>query len=107
MSQLKKKLFEKIEEWRPRTTKLVKEFGDVKIGEVTIGQAIGGMRSVKCLTTDISYLDPFEGIRFRGFTIPETLEKLPKVPVNASNRILFEPCIADLFFLKQHDRIQE
>ncbi|MBU0561394.1 MAG: citrate (Si)-synthase [Bacteroidetes bacterium] len=80
MSQLKKKLFEKIEEWRPRTTKLVKEFGDVKIGEVTIGQAIGGMRSVKCLTTDISYLDPFEGIRFRGFTIPETLEKLPKVP---------------------------
>jgi citrate synthase len=38
------------------------------------------MRGVKSLTTDISYLDPNEGIRFRGFTIPETLEKLPKVP---------------------------
>ncbi|MCO6472731.1 MAG: citrate (Si)-synthase [Melioribacteraceae bacterium] len=80
MSNLKSKLQEKIEGWRPRTTKLLKEYGDVKIGEVTIGQAIGGMRGVKCLTTDISYLDPMEGIRFRGFTIPEALEKLPKVP---------------------------
>ncbi|UCE06908.1 MAG: citrate (Si)-synthase, partial [bacterium] len=53
---------------------------DVKVGEVTIAQAIGGMRGVKCLTTDISYLDPYEGIRFRGYTIPETLEALPKVP---------------------------
>ncbi len=80
MSKLKQKLFEKIEDWRPRTTKLLKEHGDVKIGEVTISQAIGGMRGVKSLVTDISYLDPMEGIRFRGFTIPETLEKLPKVP---------------------------
>jgi citrate synthase len=80
MSELKKKLFEKIEGWRPRTTKLLKEHGDVKLGDVTIAQAIGGMRGVKCLVTDISYLDPFEGIRFRGFTIPEVLEKLPKPP---------------------------
>ena len=79
MSRLKEKLSEKIEAWRPRTTKLLKEFGDVKLGEVTISQAIGGARGVKCLTTDISYLDPFEGIRFRGFTIPEVMEKLPKV----------------------------
>ena len=80
MSQLKERLQEKIEQWRPRTAKLVKEYGNVKLGEVTIAQAIGGMRGVKCLVTDISYLDPFEGIRFRGHTIPETLEKLPKVP---------------------------
>ncbi len=78
--KLKEKLREKIEAWRPRTTKLVKEYGNVKVGEVTIAQAIGGMRGVKCLTTDISYLDPMEGIRFRGYTIPETLEKLPKAP---------------------------
>jgi citrate synthase len=80
MSKFKAKLREKIEGWRPRTTKLVKEYGDTKVGEVTIAQAIGGMRGVKCLATDISYLDPFEGIRFRGFTIPECLEKLPKPP---------------------------
>ncbi len=80
MSKVKAKLLEKIEAWRPRTTRLLKEFGDVKVGEVNIQQVIGGVRGVKCLTTDISYLDPMEGIRFRGFTIPETLEKLIKVP---------------------------
>ena len=80
MAKLKEKLKEKIEAWRPRTTRLLKEFGNVKIDEVTIEQCIGGMRDIKCLVTDISYLDPLEGIRFRNFTIPELLEKLPKVP---------------------------
>ncbi|MGD9994300.1 MAG: citrate (Si)-synthase [Salinivirgaceae bacterium] len=78
MSQLKERLAQKIEEHRPRTTKLLKDHADVKLGEVTIGQALGGGRGVKMLVTDISYLDPMEGIRFRGFTIPEVLEKLPK-----------------------------
>jgi citrate synthase len=76
--KLKSKLKEKIDAWRPRTTKLLKEHGDKKISDVTIAQAIGGVRGVKCLVTDISYLDPHEGIRFRGHTIPETLEALPK-----------------------------
>ncbi len=80
MSRLKEKLAKKIDEWRPRTAKLLKEHGDKKVGEVTIAQVIGGARGVKSLTTDISYLDPFEGIRFRGYTIPEVLEALPKVP---------------------------
>jgi len=78
MSNLKKKLTNKIEAWRPRTQKLLRDHGDLVIGNVTIAQALGGMRGVKCLVTDISYLDPFEGIRFRGYTIPEVLEKLPK-----------------------------
>jgi citrate synthase len=77
---LQKKLAEKIEAWRPRTTRLLKEHGGTKVGEVTIAQAIGGARGVRCLVTDISYLDPEEGIRFRGKTIPETLEALPKAP---------------------------
>lgn len=80
MSLLKQKLSEKIQIERPRTEKLNKEFGNVKVDEVTIGQVIGGMRDIKSLVTDISYLDPFEGIRFRGLTIPEVFEKLPKVP---------------------------
>lgn len=80
MSSLKGTLRQKIEEHRPRTTRLLKEHSDVKLGEVTIGQAIGGARGVKCLVTDTSYLDPMEGIRFRGKTIPETFEALPKVP---------------------------
>ncbi len=77
---LKETLKQKIEEFRPRTTKLVKEFGKVKIDEVTIDQCIGGARDIRCLVTDISYLDPQEGIRFRGMTIPETFAALPKAP---------------------------
>jgi citrate synthase len=80
MSKLKAKLQEKIEAWRPRTKALLKQAGDVKLGEVTIAQAIGGARGVKCLVTDISYLDPQHGIRFRGHTIPEVLAALPKAP---------------------------
>jgi len=80
MSRLKKQVQDKIEAWRPRTARLVKEFGNVKVGEVNIEQVIGGARSIKSLVTDISYLDPNEGIRFRGLTIPEVLAKLPKVP---------------------------
>jgi len=80
MSLLKQKLQEKILVERPRTEKLNKEYGNVKVDEVTIGQIIGGMRDIKSLVTDISYLDPQEGIRFRGLTIPEVLEKLPNYP---------------------------
>ncbi len=80
MSNLKETLARKIEEHRPRTRRLQKEYGETKLCDVTIAQAIGGARGVRCLVTDISYLDPMEGIRFRGKTIPETFEALPKWP---------------------------
>jgi citrate synthase len=78
MTTLKERLFKKIEQHRPRTEKLLKEHGDVVVDQVTIKQIIGGMRGVKSLVTDISYLDPNEGIRYRGYTLPEVFEKLPK-----------------------------
>ncbi|RMH63035.1 MAG: citrate (Si)-synthase, eukaryotic [Calditrichaeota bacterium] len=78
MSKLKQKLAEKIPASRERISKLVKNHGKVKVDEVTIAQIYGGMRGLKSLSTDISYLDPEEGIRFRGYTIPECLEKLPR-----------------------------
>src|SRR3972149_6630912 len=72
MTQLKGKLSEKIQAHRGRTAKLTKEYSDVVIDKVDIGQCIGGARDIRCLVTDVSYLDPQEGIRFRGKTIPET-----------------------------------
>jgi citrate synthase len=79
-STLKRKLKEKIEAHRPRTQKLLKDQGEVVIDKVTISQTIGGARDIRALVTDISYLDPQEGIRFRGRTIPETFAALPKMP---------------------------
>ncbi len=80
MTRLKARLLEKIQELRPRTAALLKEHGKVVIDEVTIDQCIGGARDIKCLVTDLSYLDSQEGIRFRGKNIPETFAALPKLP---------------------------
>jgi citrate synthase len=78
MSFLKEKLSLKIKEHRKRTTRLLKEYGDKEVDQVKVSQIIGGMRGIKSLVTDISYLDPYEGIRYRGFTLSEVLEQLPK-----------------------------
>jgi len=80
MSILKERLQQKIEEWRPRTQKLLSDYRDVVVDQVTIGHVLGGMRGLKSLVTDISFLDPYEGIRYRGYTLPEVFEKLPKAP---------------------------
>ena len=57
---------------------LLKEHGNKKIGEVTLAQAYQGMRGITGLVTETSLLDAQEGIRFRGYTIPELQQKLPK-----------------------------
>ena len=72
---------------------MVKEYGDQKISDVTVAQAYGGMRGVKCMVTETSALDPFEGIRFRGYNIPQLREKLPKAPGGA------EPLPEGIFYL--------
>ena len=77
---LKEKFQSKLDPMRERVKKLVKEHGDQVISEVSIAQAYGGARGVKCIVTETSALDPFEGIRFRGFNIPQLQEKLPKAP---------------------------
>jgi len=78
LSTLKSKLAEKI----PQQQKLIKEikdkYGERQLGGCTTNQAYGGMRSVRCMVWETSLLDPEEGIRFRGLTIPECQERLPK-----------------------------
>jgi len=57
---------------------LIKDHGTKKIGEVTLAQVYQGMRGITGLVTETSLLDAQEGIRFRGYTIPELQQKLPK-----------------------------
>ena len=83
MAGLKDILHKKILEQRPRVKQLLTEHGKVVFDQVTIGQVIGGARGIKCLVTDISHLDPEEGVRFRGRTISETFAALPKAPGSA------------------------
>ena len=60
--------------------KLRKEFGSKVIQEIQLDQVYGGARGIKSLVWEGSVLDSEEGIRFRGYTIPECREKLPKAP---------------------------
>lgn len=59
---------------------IIKEHGNKKVGEVTLAQIYQGMRGITGLVTETSLLDAQEGIRFRGYSIPELQQKLPKAP---------------------------
>ena len=56
---------------------MLKESGNVVIDTVNVGQAFGGMRDIMSMVWETSLLDSNEGIRFRGYSIPELREKLP------------------------------
>lgn len=56
MAKLKEKLYDKIQEWRPRTARLLNEYGNTVVDQITIGQIIGGMRGMKSLVTDSPFL---------------------------------------------------
>jgi citrate synthase len=72
---------------------LLKEHGNKVIGEVTLSQIYQGMRGITGLVSETSLLDAQEGIRFRGFSIPELQQKLPKAKGGA------EPLPEGLFYL--------
>jgi citrate synthase len=78
---------------------LLKEHGTKKIGEVTLSQVYQGMRGITGLVTETSLLDAQEGIRFRGYTIPELQEKLPKAAGGS------EPLPEGLFHLMLLDEL--
>lgn len=77
---LKHVLHEKVPMEQERVRALRKEFGNHKLGEITVDMMYGGMRGIKGLIWDASILDSDEGIRFRGFSIPECQKLLPKAP---------------------------
>ena len=60
-----------------RLKKIKAAHGDKSLGEVTVNMAMGGMRGITGMLWETSLLDAEEGIRFRGFTIPELQKKLP------------------------------
>ena len=75
---LHEKISAQLPAWRERMKVLAKDHADIVVDHVTVGQIVGGMRDIKSLLTDVSFVDPAEGIRFRGMSIPEVLKALPK-----------------------------
>lgn len=78
MDPLKEKFHEKALALGKEVKAMLKEHATTKVDEVNLRQVFGGMRGIKSMIWETSALDPIEGIRFRGYSIPELKEKLPR-----------------------------
>ena len=93
MGILKDKFKVEAEKTAADIKEILKECGNKKIGEVVLSQVYQGMRGITGLVTETSLLDAQEGIRFRGYSIPELQMKLPKAKGGT------EPLPEGLFYL--------
>lgn len=75
------------------TKEFIKTNGHHVIGQYTIEQVYSGMKGMIGMVTETSKLDPDEGIRFRGYSLPELREKLPRAPGDT------EPLPEGIFYL--------
>jgi citrate synthase len=93
MDRLKEKFREKATVLSAEIKDIIKNHGDLKMGEITVAQVYQGMRGMLGMVTETSKLDPEEGIRFRGYSIPELRKQLPKAPGGT------EPLPEGIFYL--------
>lgn len=92
--------FEQIAEpTRARFLEMRKQHSDFVIGEYTLGQVLAGVKGIQALMCETSALDPEEGIRFRGYSIPELQKVLPKVEADG------EPLPEGVFYLMLMDQL--
>jgi citrate synthase len=90
---IKYRFFQKASECSKEFQRIKKEHADKPIAKVTLEQVLTGMKGIPLLVTDTSKLDPNEGIRFKGYSIPELRKLLPKVSPEG------EPLPEGLFYL--------
>jgi citrate synthase len=93
MDRLKDKFREKAVPLAAEIKDIIKNHGDLKIGEITVAQVYQGMKGMVGMVTETYKLDAEEGIRFRGYSIPELSDKLPKITGGS------EPLPEGLFYL--------
>ncbi|MFW6245925.1 MAG: citrate (Si)-synthase [Tangfeifania sp.] len=93
MEYIKYRFFQKASKCSKEFQRIKNEHSDKVIAEIKLGQILTGMKGIPLLVTDTSKLDPNEGIRFKGYSIPELREKLPKISEDG------EPLPEGLFYL--------
>ena len=89
-SGLRERVAELLPEQQARLRALRTEYGNVSLGEATVGMALGGMRGIKGMLWETSLLDENDGIRFRGYSIPECQALLPAADPNTGGEPLPE-----------------
>jgi citrate synthase len=93
MDQIKHKFAEQVLPKANQIKDFIKQNSDHVLGSYTVDSVFSGMKGMIGLITETSLLDADEGIRFRGYSIPELREKLPRLEGTE------EPLPEGLFFL--------
>ena len=98
MDALKQKFADKALALFKELRSITKQNGEQQVDTVALRQILGGARGIKMMLWETSQLDPNEGIRFRGYSIPQLKQKLPSGPQG-------EPKPEGLFWLMLTDEI--
>lgn len=101
MEYIKNRFYQKAIKCSAEYQRIRKEHGEKVIAQVNIDQVLSGQKGIPVLITDTSNLDANEGIRFRGYSLPELREKLPKLTPDG------EPLPEGLFYLMLIGEIPE
>lgn len=75
---LKETLAIMIPKLRKERVTLMKKYGNHKISDVTVAQAIGGMRGVKGMVCDTSVVEPDKGLIIRQIHLDKLNSKIPE-----------------------------
>ncbi len=78
MSKLIDKFSAQVPGLRQKAKDIVAKHGSEKISDVTVAQVFGGMRGIKGLICDTSFVSPEKGLIVRGLPILELTERTPE-----------------------------
>jgi len=99
MAKLHDRLAELIPTWRSELRDLVKNHGDKVISDVTLAQAVGGMRGVKAMVCDTSEVPPDQGLLIRGTPLAELTDRTPE-------EIFYLLCTGELPSAEDHEDLR-
>ncbi len=78
MKLLIKNVDQRIEQLRTEIGQICTDHLDTVVGEVTFRHLLGGMRGLKSMVCNTSFVDPHKGLFISGYQVPEFQDKTPE-----------------------------
>jgi len=78
MERLRKKFYRRAKLLREKIDEIREKYKNVPLAVFEVEHIFNGNKGIPSIFCETSKLDPIEGIRFRGYSIPELREKLPR-----------------------------
>ena len=78
MKLLKENVRLRIEKQSKEIAEILKNNSETEIGTVTVKHLMGGMRGLKAMVCNTSYVDPYKGLIISGHDVPSFSRKTPE-----------------------------